>query len=402
MIILNKPKDLTSNDCLSIIKKTIHPRKLGHTGTLDKNATGVLICLLGSSTKSQEYLMKNCKKTYKAELLLGISTDTEDMLGKIIDKDIEKLKDLTDEKIREAVKSFVGDYEQTPPMYSSKKVNGQKLLNLARKGISVERKAENIKIYDMDIDDVIDYKYEGYVLKCVNITVTCRKGTYIRTLCKDIGVKLDIPACMGNLCRISSGDFDISHSITLDNIKEKVSDGDYSFVKPCFYNPYATALTFGKFETLHIGHQKIINDTIKYAKNNKILSTVMIVGDNVDTCVLTREQRISKLKYMGVDNILYYPLDEINKKISPNSFIKDILYNQLKTKAIFVGSDCRFGYKGEGDKDLLIRLCSELNIELKIIDKLKIASTDTEISSTLVKSEYEKGNIDLVNMLIGK
>ena len=402
LIILNKPKDMTSNDCLSVIKKYIHPQKIGHTGTLDKNATGVLVCLLGIATKSQDYLMRTCNKVYKAELLLGIATDTEDFLGNIINKDFEKLDCIDYDFIKNIIKSFIGKYEQMPPMYSSKKVNGQKLLNLARKGIIVDRKIENLIINDIKVYDLVDYNFKNYNLKCVNIEVDCSKGTYIRTLCKDIGEKLGIPACMGNLCRIKSGEFSIENSINLEEIKIKFTKDDYSFIKPCYFKEKETALTFGKFETLHLGHLMLIRDVVKYAKDNNMLSTVMIVGDNVDNDILTCDQRISKLKYLGVDNIINYHLDSINKNISAEYFVKEILSKQLKTKYIVVGDDCRFGANALGDKVLLSQLCDDLGIKLEIKNKLKLNNSNIDISSTLIKSEFKNNNIELVNKLIGK
>lgn len=402
MIILNKPKDMTSNDCLSIIKKNIHPKKIGHTGTLDKNATGVLICLLGSATKSQEFLMKSCKKKYKAQLILGVSTDTEDITGSIKEINAEGISNTSDDDIKETINSFIGNYSQVPPMYSAKKVNGKKLLNLARKGIEVVRKASDLQIYNIEIAGFDDYNFDNLKLRCVNIIVECSKGTYIRTLCKDIGAKLGIPSCMGDLCRISSGDFIIEDSITIDELIKKVSANDFSFIKPCYYSKDETALTFGKFETLHLGHLKIINDVVTHAKNHNIKSTVMIVGSSIDNDILTTAQRVSKLKLLGVDNIIYYPLDSINMSIDAKDFVVDILYKQLKSSYIVVGSDCSFGYKGIGDKELLIKLCKDLNINCKIVEKLKVENTDIDISSTYIKSEYEKGNINLVNSLLGK
>ena len=402
MIILNKPKGITSNDCLINIKKILHPKKLGHTGTLDKNATGVLICLLGNATKSQEYLMKNCIKTYDAELLFGISTDTDDFLGNIESSNFEKIKNIDIVELKEVIKSFVGNYKQIPPMYSSKKINGKKLLDLARNGITIERKPENLEIYNIETFELKDYKYNEINLKCINIRVACSKGTYIRTLCKDIGDKLGIPACMGNLCRIRSGEFDITDSITLDELKEKYNVNDLSFIKPCYYSSDKTALTFGKFETLHIGHLEIINDVINYAKHNRIKSTVMIVGNNIDNDILTNSQRISKLKFLGVDNIIYYPLDEINKYILAEDFIREIVYNQLKTEYIVVGSDCSFGKDGKGNASLLIYLCKKLNINCKIVEKLKVNNTNIDISSTYIKNEFKNGNFDLVNSLLGR
>lgn len=404
MIILDKPKDYTSNDCLSIIKKYLHPKKIGHTGTLDKNATGVIVCLLGDSTRSQEYLMRYGEKIYDAELILGIETDSEDITGNVLHTDISKLDKLDIDTINETVKSFTGCYQQTPPMYSAKKINGKKLLNLAIKGITVERKPCEVYINDINVSsDIQEYiSIDNKTLKKINISVSCSKGTYIRTLCKDIGSKLGIPSCMGELRRIKAGNFDIVDSITLLDFQKKVEQNDFSFIKPCFYREKPTALTFGKFETLHLGHQKILSELVNYARSHGLESTVMIVGENADNQVLTKEQRISKLKYLGVDNIVHFKLSDANKLISPTDFVNDILFTQLNVKALIVGSDCRFGYEGKGDKDLLVSICKKRDVDVKIIEKLKIVDSDIDISSTVIKNEFEKGNIDLVNQLLGK
>lgn len=402
LIILNKPKGFTSNDCLSKIKKYLHPRKLGHTGTLDANATGVLVCLLGSATKCQEYLMKTGSKLYDAELILGVATDTEDISGNIIKKYDGSFENVDLVEIEKTVKSFIGDYEQIPPMYSSKKVGGKKLLNLARKGIVIDRKVCKLKIYDIEVLDMEDYEHDGIRLKKVRIKVECSKGTYIRTLCKDIGERLNMPACMGDLNRLRTYDFSIEDSITLDEIENKSLEKDFSFIKPCYYQENETAVTFGKFETLHLGHQEIINRLVSLAKDHSISSTVLIIGNRDDSKLLSDAQRISKLKYLGVDNILYFTLDYNNKNMSAEDFVREILYKQLKSKYIIVGSDCSFGYKGIGDSMLLKKLCNELEIKLEVIDKLKVENTDTDISSTFINNEFEKGNIDIVNKLLGR
>lgn len=405
LIVLDKPKDHTSNDCLSIIKKYLHPKKLGHTGTLDENATGVLVCLLGNATKCQEYLMKTGDKVYEAELILGISTDTEDITGKVIryDSDVREKVDIGD--LTKVLKAFIGDYDQVPPMYSAKKVGGKKLLSLARKGISVERVACKVVINDIEIkadDKQSDYEFGSYRLKKFDLLISCSKGTYIRTLCKDIGEKLGLPSCMGNLRRLATGDFKIEDSIGLPEIKVMAENNDLSFIKPCYYQKNDTVITFGKFETLHLGHQKIINQVVNDARERKIKSTVLIVGNNDDTNVLSKDQRVSKLKYLGVDNIFVFELSESNMRMSPEYFVEEILIKQLKTKEVIVGSDCRFGYRGSGDCKLLLDICTKYKIDVKVIDKIKIDGTDTYISSTLVKEEFDKGNLELVNKLLDK
>ena len=402
LIVLDKPKGFTSNDCLSIIKKYLHPKKIGHTGTLDLNATGVLICLLGDATKSQDYLMKAGDKLYDAELILGIPTDTEDITGKIISTLDKNVNDIDDNIIKGAIKSFIGKYNQIPPMYSAKKIDGKKLLNLARKGKDIKREPCEVDIKSIEIKEIENYDLNSLKLKKVKIIVNCSKGTYIRTLCKDIGEKIGIPACMGELRRLRNYDFKIEDSITLDKIKEKVDKNDFSFIKPCYYSKEDTTLTFGKFETLHLGHQEIIKDLVFEAKKNNYKSTVIIVGDNSDSTILSYDQRISKIKYLGVDNIINFPLDFTNKIISAEDFVNNILYKQLKAKIIIVGNDCRFGYRGEGNKDLLVDLCNKLHIKVKVIDKLKIKNTNIDISSTYIREEYDKGNFEVVNELLGK
>ena len=402
LIILDKPKNHTSNDCLSIIKKILHPKKLGHTGTLDENATGVLVCLLGGSTRCQEYLMKTGDKIYEAELILGITTDTEDIGGKVINYDNAVCEKFDRNKLDEIVKSFIGEYNQIPPMYSAKKIGGRKLVNLARKGIVVDRKVCKVKINDITIKNCEDYTFNEYKLKKINIKVNCSKGTYIRTLCKDIGEKIGIPSCMGNLRRTMTSNFSIENSVTLDEIKSLSENNDYSFIKPCYYMEDDSVLTFGKFETLHLGHQKIINQVVSGAKNMGLKSTVIIVGNNDDSKVLSREQRISKLKYLGVDNIINFELNDNNIKMKPETFVDEILIRQLKAKEIIVGADCRFGYKGMGDINLLNELCKKYDVEVEVVEKIKIEDTDKFISSTLVKEEYDKGNLDFVKKLLGK
>lgn len=404
LIILDKPKGISSNFCLTILKKCLHPRKIGHIGTLDENATGVLVCLLGDATKCQEYLMKTYEKVYEAELILGIGTDTEDITGKVISDDKEIAKSFDIRKIKDTIKSFVGTYEQVPPMYSAKKIAGKKLLDMARKGISVERKACKVSINSIDIieSDNYDYEFNNHKYKKIDIRVSCSKGTYIRTLCKDIGEKIGIPSCMGNLRRLAVGDFKTTDSVTLDVIKEKALKGDLSFIKPCYYMKNNSVLTFGKFEMLHLGHQKIINQVISDAKESSLESTVVLVGNVKDTAILSKDQRISKLKYLGVDNICNFPLNEYTMNMGAEDFAEEVLIRQLKAKEIVVGSDCRFGYKGLGDKKILEDICRKHSVVLKIIDKIKVPGTDIFISSTLIKEEYEKGNFELVDSLLGK
>ena len=157
-----------------------------------------------------------------------------------------------------------------------------------------------------------------------------------------------------------------------------------------------SAVTFGKFETLHIGHRKIIEELVNEANAAEIDSTVVIVGDDLDNDILTKQQRISKLKYLGVNNILNFKLTKENMMLTPQDFIEDILYKQLKARVVVVGADCRFGFKGQGDSEMLKNICKKLGIKVRIIDKLKIDNTNDDISSTYILEQYHLGNVDKI------
>ena len=208
-----KEKGYTSFDVVAKLRGILKIKKIGHTGTLDPDAEGVLPVCIGNATKLCDFL-KEKKKEYEAELILGKSTDTQDMSGEVLNES-DNYKNLTEDVIRDTIRSFVGEIYQTPPMYSALKVNGQKLCDLARKGITVERKKRKITIFDIEILKID--------LPKVNIRVKCSKGTYIRTLCNDIGEKLGTYGCMGYLLRTGSGQFLLEDSVKLMEI-EKMRD----------------------------------------------------------------------------------------------------------------------------------------------------------------------------------
>lgn len=206
IIIVDKPQGKTSHDIVYFIRRLTGIKKVGHTGTLDPMATGVLPICIGAATKIADMLTLSDKE-YVAELILGKTTDTQDAEGQVLG---EKKVNCTEDEIRAAVMSFIGEIEQVPPMYSAIKQNGKKLYELARQGIEVERKPRKVTINSIDI-----LKIDG---KSVTIDVSCSKGTYIRTLCEDIGNKLGTGAYMNTLRRIKTGMFDLSQSHTLEEL----------------------------------------------------------------------------------------------------------------------------------------------------------------------------------------
>lgn len=210
---IRKEKGYTSFDVVAKLRGILHMKKIGHTGTLDPEAEGVLPVVLGKATKLVD-LLTDKQKTYEALLHLGLETDTQDMTGTVL---CEKFVEVSEEDVEAVIREFVGEYQQIPPMYSALKVDGKKLYELAREGKIVERKARTVHFYEIDIKEIN--------LPYVRFSVTCSKGTYIRTLCHDIGQKLGCGGCMEELIRTRSGNFTWEDSMTLAEVEEAVKDG---------------------------------------------------------------------------------------------------------------------------------------------------------------------------------
>lgn len=216
---VNKPAGMTSHDVVNKIRRLYNTKKVGHTGTLDPDATGVLVVLIGRAAKAAEFIVAG-KKSYRAELLLGVSTDTQDISGNVIAKS-EIIPER--EKVLDTINGFCGDIMQIPPMFSALKVNGKKLCDLAREGISVERKARRVTIYSIKAKG----NGEKYMLD-----VVCSAGTYIRTLCNDIGEKLGCSGTMSSLVRTYTGGFSIEDAYTLEEIEKMDESRRKSILTP--------------------------------------------------------------------------------------------------------------------------------------------------------------------------
>lgn len=212
IIVINKPKNCTSHDVVRKVKKILN-EKVGHTGTLDPNATGVLPLLVGKGTQISKYLI-NHDKTYEAVLKLGEKTDTADIEGKIIEtKEVQPSK-LEKENVEKVLKSLIGKQEQTPPIYSAIKVNGKKLYEYARSGENVEIEPRTIEIYDLELIKIENQE--------ITYKVHCSKGTYIRTLCEEIAEKLGTVGYMKELKRTQVGEFKIEDSVTIEELENNV------------------------------------------------------------------------------------------------------------------------------------------------------------------------------------
>ena len=206
IVIVDKPQDWTSQDVVSKLRGVLHTKRIGHGGTLDPMATGVLPVFVGRGTRAVEFF-EHAEKTYEATVQLGLTTDTEDVWGNTLE---EKQVTVTEDEFLNILPQFRGEIQQVPPMYSAIKVNGQKLCNLARKGKEVERPSRTVTIYELEC-----LEFTGSTAK---LRVHCSKGTYIRTLCKDIGAALGCGGCMAALRRVTAGEYTIGEAVPLETI----------------------------------------------------------------------------------------------------------------------------------------------------------------------------------------
>lgn len=216
IILIDKPQEWTSHDVVGKLRRLLRERRIGHSGTLDPMATGLLVVFVGRATRAVEFAESD-EKQYVAGLRLGVETDTQDITGTVL---ATCERTVTEEELRDVLPKFTGPISQIPPMYSALKVNGQKLYDIARKGGEVERKARDITIHALELRDNSHLDAGDFCLD-----VTCSKGTYIRTLCYDIGRELGVGGTMSSLRRIRAGGFHLKDAYTIEQVMAAAEEG---------------------------------------------------------------------------------------------------------------------------------------------------------------------------------
>lgn len=280
-----KPPGMTSHDVVSVVRRKLSFKKVGHTGTLDPNAAGVLPICVGQATKISQFLLDSQKK-YRGELTLGIETDTQDAYGRVL---YRKDVNTSEEAIYKAFKSFEGEILQIPPMYSALKVKGQKLYNLAREGIEVERKPRQVMVEELKLLDI-----RG---NTILFDITCSKGTYVRTICKDIGDYLGTGGMMSFLLRTATGPFDITNTITLEELQSTVDVND--ILLPIDYS------------LQHMKRVEVLPEATKAALNGNSLSLKQLyINDNISIGEQVRVYAVDEL--IGMAEIV---LDKNNAQL---------------------------------------------------------------------------------------
>ena len=237
IVIIDKPQDWTSQDVVSKLRGVLHTKRIGHGGTLDPMATGVLPVFVGRGTRAVEFF-EHAEKTYEATIRLGITTNTEDITGEILEK---RTVSVTKEAFLSCLEGFRGEIQQIPPMYSALKINGQKLCDLARKGKEVERKPRTVTVFRLEC-----LEFTGETAK---LLVECSKGTYIRTLCKDIGESLGCGGCMESLRRVAAGAYTIDEAVPLQNLIDSQNPEDFLRPVDSMFTNYPAVTLTSKQET---------------------------------------------------------------------------------------------------------------------------------------------------------
>ena len=264
IVIVDKPQDWTSQDVTARLRRVFNTRRIGHGGTLDPMATGVLPVFVGRATRGVEFF-EHAEKTYETVLRLGITTDTEDITGTVLR---EQDAFVTGAMLEEVLQRFLGEILQVPPMYSALKVNGQKLCDLARKGKEVERKPRPITIHELTL---LGMEADG-----IRLRVRCSKGTYIRTLCKDIGEALGCGGCMAQLRRVSAGEYTAEEAVPLQELLEAQDPEQYLRGVDTMFREYpGTVLTENQEKRCRCGNSfsvKLADGTYRcYSRNGEFL-----------------------------------------------------------------------------------------------------------------------------------
>lgn len=299
MLVIRKEPGFTSSDVVAKLRGMVHMRRIGHTGTLDPMAEGVLPVCLGNATKLAE-LIADRDKEYVAKLRLGVRTDTQDMTGKILQKipDEEACRLVTEQMVREAAEHFVGEVEQIPPMYSAVWSGGRRLYELAREGIEVERRPRKITISELEIQKV--------ELPFVTLRVVCSKGTYIRTLCEDLGKALGVGGAMEHLLRTRVGIFTLEEALTLGQVQDIMDRGGEELSSHII----PVDAFFQEAPAVHIR-----KEDMKYLRNGNALS-----AENTTEKMMPKTDRIRVYDEAGTFYALYHFVPGRNRALPVKMF----------------------------------------------------------------------------------
>lgn len=457
LLLLNKPKGITSFSAVARIKRIAGEKRVGHTGTLDPMATGVLPIFIGRATALSSYLL-DADKCYTATVLFGTVTDTGDITGRVLK---QSSADISEAQLDEAITHFIGEITQVPPMYSAIKKDGVPLYKLARRGEKIDVPARNVTINSIT-------KVSALKDGSIQLAISCSKGTYIRSLCQDIGEYLGCGATLTDLCRTATSGFELSQCVDLEELNEENiadyllceekavetlrqvgvsykqairfsnggqldldrlkfgadSDGENVRVKygdtflgvgsvntekrhiaiKSIINPVTeprrTAVCLGTFDGVHSGHKKVIEAAVGSGYTPVAVTFDMppksYFGKDAGLLKL-RAEKDELLSCLGIKKTVYLDFGEVCD-YSPEQFLS-LLKNTYNCAYISCGFNYRFGKDGAGDTQTLRRFCEENGITLSVSEP--IMEGDEVVSSTLLRQKLSLGQVDTVNRICG-
>lgn len=402
LLLINKPVDWTSFDVVKKTQNILKTKKIGHIGTLDPFATGLLILLVNKATKLSESLT-NQNKEYIAKCQFGLSSNTGDPTGEIIHHQLVNpiSKDMFLSKIPEIIKID----KQVPPKFSAIKINGKKAYQLARKNIDFDLLERQIKILDFEL---LNFDFPHFTYRAL---VT--KGTYIRSFTEQIAKLFDNNAVTIELCRTKIGNFDLQNSITINEISEEKiiefeSRSEFQIPNSKF-PPQRPVLTIGSFDGVHIGHQFLLQETQKIAKQLNTYPIVLtfdkhpnkILKTEVQPFLLTEYDKREKLiKDSGICFIVCMNFDRDMSLMHPSTFLKKLVIEKYNPKAIVVGYDSHFGKDRTGNIELLNQYSDEYNYQVIQIPQFLVNGVLPK--SSIIRDLIKEGNVDTAKMYLGR
>lgn len=407
VFLIDKEKGKTSFGVIRDIRKKINIKKVGHAGTLDPAATGLLIVCTGKKTK-EIYKFQDLSKTYIGKITLGISTPSMD--AETEPSSVKSLDGINEEEIEKTRKLFIGEIKQIPPMYSAIKHKGQSLYKYARKGIEIKRDPRKVSIYDFEITNIS--------LPEISFKIKCSKGTYIRVIANDFGDKLGCGGYLSELRRSQIGDFKVEDALTFNDLQllQIVDDvKNWWFIMKIInfndkdINSCESVVTIGTFDGLHLGHLEIIEELKKKSAELGLCSVVLtfyphprtVVAKDSGIKLLTPlEEKKLLFRNLGIDYLYIINFTKEFSKKTYKEFIDDIVIKEVRAKHLIIGYDHKFGKDRTGDKSKLVEYTRENGIEMTVVSARDIS--DGTVSSTKIRDALLEGELDLANKMLGR
>ncbi|MGA0368858.1 MAG: tRNA pseudouridine(55) synthase TruB [Kiritimatiellia bacterium] len=415
ILLVDKPQDWTSHDVVNFVRGRFRLARVGHGGTLDPMATGLLVLLLGKGTKCSDSVMQG-KKVYEGTYTLGQTTSTQDADGEP-EETRPVPEGLTREKLEEILSRFRGDILQIPPMVSAIKKDGVPLYKMARKGEVIERPPRPVTIFS--------YEITGLRLPEIDVRVCCSKGTYIRMLAHDLGQTLGCGAHLSRLRRISSGQYRVADAISVEELREldpadlearllPLPPSPPALSLPIYKKwneipPHPVVLAIGAFDGLHAGHKRVISQARDLARPEQAKTGVMrftphpsrILHPDTAPPLLCTEAKIQELLTLQqVDFQLRLPFTPELSRLEPDEFLEQLSSGIPQLRGIVVGPNWRFGCKGRGDVAYLRQWAKARGILVEIAEEVHLDGG--LISSTRIREEIRQGHLERAADMLGR